>query len=218
MIVIGIFQSTLLQEERHTDALTSTEDYLLSIHAPTRGATLKIMAQLIVQIFQSTLLQEERHTDALTSTEDYLLSIHAPTRGATDKSEFQAGWDPAFNPRSYKRSDINDFPYTDFHEFFQSTLLQEERRQHFQILNCQIIFQSTLLQEERHSSAFDNKWIMIFQSTLLQEERPVVLDCELKANSFNPRSYKRSDVAQHFFVCYHLLSIHAPTRGATSSR
>ena len=77
---------------------------MLSIHAPTRGATGSDKVNLLTQIFQSTLLQEERLTALLTSGEalafnprsykrsDSLpksvnmslsLSIHAPTRGAT---------------------------------------------------------------------------------------------------------------------------------------
>ena len=55
------FQSTLLQEERPQKLDPATRKLLLSIHAPTRGATLyrlKIVMNL-------------------------MLSIHAPTRGAT---------------------------------------------------------------------------------------------------------------------------------------
>jgi hypothetical protein len=57
----------------------------ISIHAPTRGATTKLFGRSPAGIFQSTLLQEER----LTLFQCYLLSchisIHAPTRGATAK-------------------------------------------------------------------------------------------------------------------------------------
>ena len=78
---------------------------MLSIHAPTRGATGSDKVNLLTQIFQSTLLQEERLTALLTSGEALAfnprsykrsdtvgkwisalntLSIHAPTRGATN--------------------------------------------------------------------------------------------------------------------------------------
>ena len=55
------FQSTLLQEERHNTDDACTDGLHISIHAPTRGAT--IMTEKgndIESQFQSTLLQEER--------------------------------------------------------------------------------------------------------------------------------------------------------------
>ena len=55
------FQSTLLQEERHNTDDACTDGLHISIHAPTRGAT------MIIWIKSAAL-----H-----------ISIHAPTRGAT---------------------------------------------------------------------------------------------------------------------------------------
>ena len=58
------------------------KSYIISIHAPTRGAT-KVACYLATLIkFQSTLPREERRGS--NSTFDKLeISIHAPTRGAT---------------------------------------------------------------------------------------------------------------------------------------
>ena len=56
----------------------------ISIHAPTRGATVKVVCFLSFLKFQSTLLQEERRSFA---------------NGILASSNF--------NPRSYKRSDID---------------------------------------------------------------------------------------------------------------
>ena len=78
-----LFQSTLLQEERQCVRLIIIIILTISIHAPTRGATLKIRLQTAFGKFQSTLLQEERQN--ITSGIDAVLN---------------------FNPRSYKRSDI----------------------------------------------------------------------------------------------------------------
>ena len=58
-----VFQSTLLQEERLLSRLSSTTLIKISIHAPTRGATLLLL-----------------RTAPL-----HGISIHAPTRGATAK-------------------------------------------------------------------------------------------------------------------------------------
>ena len=54
-----------------------------------------------------------------------------------------------------------------------------------------------------------------FQSTLLQEERPRPQKIKRAKRYFNPRSYKRSDKLAGFNISKNLISIHAPTRGAT---
>ena len=122
---------------------------------------------------------------------------------------------------------------------FQSTLLQEERPITRRILFIFLEFQSTLLQEERQckNSTFARK--IKFQSTLLQEERRVQFAKVGSGSYFNPRSYKRSDIETatpdelerifqstllqeerltdfFYFVNFVIISIHAPTRGATS--
>ena len=79
----AVFQSTLLQEERQ-GRVTPAFYIMLSIHAPTRGAT--------IQHAKSYAYRN--------------LSIHAPTRGATKDRDGQAGVTVSFNPRSYKRSDF----------------------------------------------------------------------------------------------------------------
>ena len=102
---ILIFQSTLLQEERLSYSLDPLIIRYISIHAPTRGATLRHISLIHsnnyfnprsykrsdpctsslcsgMLLFQSTLLQEER---PLRYDPGLIL--------------------PDFNPRSYKRSD-----------------------------------------------------------------------------------------------------------------
>ncbi len=101
-------------------------------------------------------------------------------------------------------------------------------------------FQSTLLREERHEFWYINQAKMsisihaptrgatrptgvlettdVFQSTLLREERLRKPPGLMYLTDFNPRSYERSD--NYIFaarVIGHLISIHAPTRGATIS-
>ena len=121
----------------------------------------------------------------------------------------------AFNPRSYKRSDVIDSssfvsaglsihaptrgatPHVHLTQtltYFQSTLLQEERLLMQRQLIINLCFQSTLLQEER-LPIFEGLTIsQNFQSTLLQEERPFGFSTTQENITFNPRSYKRSDM------------------------
>ncbi len=67
---------------------------------------------------------------------------------------------------------------------------------------------ATLILKDRHLLSY-------FQSTLLQEERPDSTCVFHKTESFNPRSYKRSDGKTRIATGIANLSIHAPTRGAT---
>ena len=55
----------------------------------------------------------------------------------------------------------------------------------------------------------------VFQSTLLQEERHRSMSEQNQRYNFNPRSYKRSDSAHKWGLIWFVISIHAPTRGAT---
>ena len=83
LFYLPLFQSTLLQEERHGRIMEKRSIRQLSIHAPTRGATSSLS---VISIFSS-------------------LSIHAPTRGATCSVMRKCSAPCSFNPRSYKRSD-----------------------------------------------------------------------------------------------------------------
>ena len=83
--VCSEFQSTLLQEERPADLIPFLLILIISIHAPTRGATQFAPFFPLYIVFQSTLLQEERRCLSFYIAARYRISIHAPTRGATAK-------------------------------------------------------------------------------------------------------------------------------------
>ena len=100
------FQSTLLQEERHSLNFACCGEYLFQ-------STLLQEERLLLQslfhfqlLFQSTLLQEERLFTPQISRLEIDISIHAPTRGATVLSILFSFASHYFNPRSYKRSDM----------------------------------------------------------------------------------------------------------------
>ena len=146
---------------------------ILSIHAPTRGATCEIL-KLTPDYFAFNPRSYKRSDNiGVTTSQQMLLSIHAPTRGAT----------------IYLSTLF-------YYLYFQSTLLQEERQEDTIMANIYAFFQSTLLQEERRGSAQYKGWhlllsihaptrgatrichsyyynVPVFQSTLLQEERQI---------------------------------------------
>ena len=210
------FQSTLLQEERPFSRQLMRTQQQLSIHAPTRGATVQdrcgrithrtfnprsykrsdkrevekrggyssfnprsykrsdnfLRENLFMQyLFQSTLLQEERRILAQNNKRNLFLSIHAPTRGATRQSIHQLHI-----------------------QYFQSTLLQEERL----VLTIAHLDHTPLsIHAPTRGATISNMSVLnfsyIFQSTLLQEERLVYFFGVKLIETFNPRSYKRSD-------------------------
>ena len=106
MVTSTKFQSTLPRGERHVDLMQTETKALVSIHAPTWGATLlsKTQTSLILRfqstlprgerlkfpmvlsaifMFQSTLPRGERREGAGATLNHIAVSIHAPTWGAT---------------------------------------------------------------------------------------------------------------------------------------
>ena len=57
----------------------------------------------------------------------------------------------------------------------------------------------------------------LFQSTLPREERHCLIVKTSLYSYFNPRSHERSDLKRCKYMRYKIISIHAPTRGATFS-
>ena len=148
-----------------------------------------------------------------------IISIHAPTWGATYILS-QLNLNPCyFNPRTYVRCDQDGKRATD----------------------CKISFQSTHLHEVRLGGAGTYIYVAQFQSTHLREVRPYTyLRVSWPRKYFNPRTYVRCDkiakliqyiymifqsthlrevrqLLMWFIFAYCLISIHAPTWGATSN-
>ena len=78
-------------------------------------------------------------------------------------------------------------------------------------------FQSTLPREERLYRFCHAVKITLFQSTLPREERHCLIVKTSLYSYFNPRSHERSDLKRCKYMRYKIISIHAPTRGATFS-
>ena len=58
-------------------------ELFISIHAPTKGATVVPAVALMLRLFQSTLPRRERRPDGSCKYRYDRISIHAPTKGAT---------------------------------------------------------------------------------------------------------------------------------------
>ena len=211
----------------------------VSIHAPTRGATWSGLNVAGQEVFQSTLPRGERldkgqhlrlfivvsiHAPTRGATfcfetfiKDTVVSIHAPTRGATlspigisrpvscfnPRSHEGSDWrrvsrcSPGgrFNPRSHEGSDQQVSTSLANYYLFQSTLPRGERQGNVPPTATQTsLFQSTLPRGERRQDDDGCSFCSEFQSTL-------------------PRGERRRHAS--FVALALLVSIHAPTRGAT---
>ena len=125
--------------------------FRISIHAPTRGATVVEVYAKSALTFQSTLPREERQYSSITLIASSAISIHAPTRGATrntfckhffirfqstlPREERRGSRTPHrrsrihFNPRSHERSDF-------FILFFRMVILYFNPRSHERSDTC----------------------------------------------------------------------------------
>ena len=102
---VTAFQSTLPREERHHSKLSFVDQLGISIHAPTRGATLFLA---VCSTIHHISIHAPTRGATFFSSCCFLhiyISIHAPTRGATQILRF-------FSNLAY---------------LFQSTLPREER-------------------------------------------------------------------------------------------
>ena len=214
---------------------------VISIHAPTRGAT-KVACYLATLIkFQSTLPREERPVRRYSLP---LISVNFNPRSHERSDNIQnltfaltkrfqstlpreerrcmrvriAAPLCNFNPRSHERSDSNGLM------MFDDTLISIHAPTRGATILCNhrglvFGFQSTLPREERLSFPCNISFHLIFQSTLPREERQTMRKLTIAELNFNPRSHERSDPQPTPLVCPPtFISIHAPTRGATLTR
>ena len=128
----------------------------------------------------------------LDHTIPYDISIHAPTRGATWCYSYVESKDkisihaPTRGATSMSGSSLNQYR-------FQSTLPREERQRITKLVVFHQAFQSTLPREERLPPVHSRRFLY----------------------DFNPRSHERSDTMLIHLSIGSVISIHAPTRGAT---
>ena len=122
------FQSTRPRGARHHHSPVGQPGESVSIHAPTRGATLRRprgafsrrgfnprahagrdaahrFQRPLVRLFQSTRPRGARRAPAASAESVGAVSIHAPTRGATGSPRVNCAADQGFNPRAHAGRD-----------------------------------------------------------------------------------------------------------------
>ena len=121
-----------------------------------------------------------------------------------------------FNPRSHERSDSNSVRISHGREISIHAPTRGATLSGFQPILL-LLFQSTLPREERLNAVAKQATGREFQSTLPREERLRKSGMYHRQNNFNPRSHERSDNDTIAKMRSHIISIHAPTRGATQT-
>ena len=103
------------------------KSYIISIHAPTRGATMTSDETGMVAIFQSTLPREERRDNMKVIAEIEKFQSTLPREERLSSQARLIWWHQHFNPRSHERSDDKNHSGAVDNAEFQSTLPREER-------------------------------------------------------------------------------------------
>ena len=103
------FQSTLPRGERRLSLEHSVPHITISIHAPTRGATIDVLLNSASAQFQSTLPRGERHITGATTCSR--LNFNPRSHEGSDNGDFLSfPQSKDFNPRSHEGSDSHIFP------------------------------------------------------------------------------------------------------------
>ena len=160
---------------------------------PRRERLKSIVPLIMAIIFQSTLPRRERRVHKTKRRGGIRISIHAPTKGATKRS----GFIPAVC-------------------IFQSTLPRRERPVvHGMACPLKQHFNPRSHEGSDYPGQSSATGEPLFQSTLPRRERRMPAPNKAVRPYFNPRSHEGSDAP--FCTWEHplIISIHAPTKGAT---
>ena len=184
--------------------------------APARGATmLKKQIIPIVRAFQSALPRGERQQIGGSPDEDRNISIHAPTRGATSWRRSPQSNIRYFNPRSHEGSDGKLFAAHAVLTYFNPR--SHEGSDNW--LARHLRYPGNFNPRSHEGSDVQRGKIFYslrrFQSTLPRGERPQYRTIIHSIVYFNPRSHEGSDGNMLLQLLSTVISIHAPTRGAT---
>ena len=147
------------------------DDTLISIHAPTRGATILCNHRGLVFGFQSTLPREERRDNMKVIAEIEKFQSTLPREERLSSQARLIWWHQHFNPRSHERSDNQKGKrmarekisiHAPTRGATQHDRMAGHRRNHFNPRSHE------RSDDKNHSGAVDNAE---FQSTLPREER-----------------------------------------------
>ena len=194
--------------------LAARRDAIISIHAPTWGATVNVsrVKLLICISIHAPTWGATRPLPRLLLF--YFISIHAPTWGATCILICPISILSYFNPRTHVGCDQGLSTMTDARVYFNP-------RTHVgcDVILCQhrfvFLFQSTHPRGVRRRLPLLLVLAVLFQSTHPRGVRRSHVHRTTAAFHFNPRTHVGCDCITAYLFDLAEISIHAPTWGAT---
>ena len=150
-IFLLIFQSTLPRRERRKKYISLLQQYVISIHAPAKGATSTVRVFLMQAVrFQSTLPRRERPSSVTRACPCW--NFNPRSREGSDRSP--ARLRPIysyFNPRSREGSDNAQVDFFCGKQDFNPRSREGSDAGVWQIIKATAAFQSTLPRRERRT-------------------------------------------------------------------
>ena len=186
------FQSTLRRTERPSSFGKSRSFQLISIHAPANGATAQRHDEQTRLLFQSTLRRTERRS------RECLCTVGQEFQSTLRRTERLCAI----------RLGVADL-------LFQSTLRRTERQDIHSPYSCIHYFNPRSGERSDLTTYHQRMRYIQFQSTLRRTERQHRRGRLGHTTHFNPRSGERSDNLSVLDSARLVISIHAPTNGAT---
>ena len=198
IMMIGLFQSTHPHGVRPGQTLGFPDCRVVSIHAPTRGATICGMA--IMYILLSFNPRTHTGCDALKKyglfhSYEGFQSTHP--HGVRRFSSIYSRCVYSFNPRTHTGCDQDNGKLSEYKPWFQSTHPHGVR-----LMGFRVILQDRLGFNPRTHTGCD--------FLLSSAHHPW--------KSFNPRTHTGCDYQSRTAYLPPFVSIHAPTRGATAQK
>ena len=137
------FQSTRPRGARPHEGGVPGAAHLVSIHAPTRGATMSRTRPRLMTEFQSTRPRGARRRLGLGHHHADHVSIHAPTRGATPPAPGSSPPRTGFNPRAHEGRDGATMPSGSWPRCFNPSAHEGRDYEGLLLLPLENRFQST---------------------------------------------------------------------------
>ena len=169
---------------------------IVSIHAPTRGATTSIEMELERSLwFQSTHPHGVRPTiSALRLLHNVVVSIHAPTRGATYHPYILSVLRYCFNPRTHTGCDYRPLPTRPRGWRFQSTHPHGVRRKQAATMCLRHMVSIHAPTRGATKIYYAGTGLqLLFQSTHPHGVRLILIGCLASLMGFNPRTHTGCD-------------------------
>ena len=210
-----VFQVTPLHEGRPTSPGGQSAKYLISSHAPTRGATTaQCQTRLCAAYFKSRPYTRGDEPTIMPLLRGCYFKSRPYARG--DRGSLCIlGSISNFKSRPYARGDAGNGQPFQFIQNFKSRPYARGDRYAYNGLESEI-FQVTPLYEGRPHHWAEHFHMDIFQVTPLYEGRPLSAQWPGVVPYFKSRPYTRGDTEVTIPFDSKSISSHAPIRGATS--